>query len=181
MGCPSEVIIGQNAVVSICTHNPDTAALADADVAPSYKVYEEETGTAILTGTMSKPDAGSTGFYTATIACTSGNGFENQKVYSIYITARVAGITGGISFSMKAWDGDFATNEKTSLNTLVVDAILTGTVDGAADVVTALKYILAYCSGEINRINAAYTYRNFDNDGNVMTLNTPDNYTRTRT
>ena len=181
MGCPSEVDIGSNLVFSICTHSADYGTLEDADAAPTYRVFEDETGTPILTGTMAKPEVASTGFYTATLVCTTGNGFEDQKTYTIYVRAVVDGNAGGIAFAFKAKSGDFTTIMKSSLQSLVVEAILTGTVDGTADVVTSLKYILAYCSGEINRINAAYTYRNFDNDDDVMTLNTPSNYQRTRT
>ena len=47
-------------------------------------------------------DANTTGFYVKTIACTSGNGFENGKSYSIYISATVDGDTGGISYGFKA-------------------------------------------------------------------------------
>ena len=103
MGCPSAVEIGDNLVFSITTHDPDTGVLTDADSAPSYRVYEDETGTAILNGSMAKlDDANTTGFYTESIACTSGNGFEDGKSYTIYIEATVDSDTGGISYAFKA-------------------------------------------------------------------------------
>jgi len=105
MGCPSEVIIGDNLVFSITCHDPDTGVLTDADAAPTYRVYEDETATPILTGEMAKlDDANTTGFYTEAIACTVANGFEDGKTYTIYIEATVDGDKGGISFGFKATD-----------------------------------------------------------------------------
>jgi len=105
MGCPSEVEIGDNLVFSVCTHDPDTGVLTDADGAPAYRIYEDETDPPILTGTMAKlDDDDTTGFYTELIACTSGNGFENGKSYNIYIVATVDGDQGGVSFGFKAYD-----------------------------------------------------------------------------
>jgi len=104
MGCPSEVIIGENLVFSITTHDPDTGVLTDASAAPPYRVYEDETGTAVLNGTMDVLDTdNTTGFYTESIACSVANGFEDGKTYTIYIEATVDGDTGGISYSFKAY------------------------------------------------------------------------------
>jgi hypothetical protein len=106
MGCPSYVEIGDNLVFSICTHDPDTGVLTDADSLPAYRIYEDETSTPILTGTMAILDtANTTGFYTELIACTSANGFEAGKSYSIYVTATVDGDPGGIAYSFKAKSG----------------------------------------------------------------------------
>jgi len=103
MGCPSEVEIGDNLVFSIVTHDPDTGVLTDADAAPDYRVYEDETATAILTGSLAKlDDANTTGFYTELIACTAANGFEAGKTYTVYIEATVDGDTGGIAYAFKA-------------------------------------------------------------------------------
>ena len=105
MGCPAEVEIGDNLVFSVTTHDPDTGVLTDADSVPAYRVYEDETGTAILNGNMAKlDDANTTGFYTESIACTSGNGFETGKTYTIYIAATVDSDQGGISYGFKAYD-----------------------------------------------------------------------------
>lgn len=105
MGCPNEVEIGDNLVFSVTTHDPDTAVVTDASSAPSYRIYEDETGTAILTGNMTILDnASTTGFYTESIACTSANGFENGKTYTIYIEATVDGDTGAICYGFKAYD-----------------------------------------------------------------------------
>jgi hypothetical protein len=103
MGCPSEVNIGDNLVFGVCTHDPDTGVLTDADSVPTYRVYEDETGTAILNGSMAKlDDANTTGFYTETLTCTAANGFEDGKTYTVYIEATVDSDTGGISYGFKA-------------------------------------------------------------------------------
>jgi len=100
MGIPSKIGIGDNVVFSICTHDPDTGVLTDADLAPAYRIYEDETATAILTGSMAKlDDASTTGFYSELIACTPGNGFEVSKTYTVYIEATVDSDTGGICYA----------------------------------------------------------------------------------
>ena len=105
MGCPTEVEIGANLVFSVITHVAATGAQSDADAPPDYRVYEDETATPILTGSMAiLDDANTLGFYTELIACTSGNGFENGKTYTIYITATVSSVVGGISYGFKAYD-----------------------------------------------------------------------------
>jgi len=87
------------------THTASTGAATDADAAPAYRVYEDDTGTPILTGTMDKlDDANTTGFYEQKIQLTAANGFEKGKRYTIYISAVVATITGtmGHNFQIEA-------------------------------------------------------------------------------
>ena len=103
MGCPSECILGDNLVFSVCTHDPDTGVLTDAAAVPSYRLYEDETATPIAAGNMAKlDDTNTTGFYTELVACTAANGYESGKTYTIYIAATVDGDTGGISYGVKA-------------------------------------------------------------------------------
>lgn len=110
MGCQSEVFLEKNLTFSINTHDPGTAGAADAVSAPTYRVYETTTGTAILNGTMAKlDDTNTTGLYAATIACTAANGFENDKSYTIYVEATVLNTetsenkTGSISFGFRVF------------------------------------------------------------------------------
>jgi hypothetical protein len=73
--------------------------LTDADFLPTWRVYEDETGAALLNGTMTILDnANTTGFYSELIACTAANGFEVNRSYNLYIEATVDGDTGGISY-----------------------------------------------------------------------------------
>lgn len=84
------------------THKVDTGVLTDADSVPSYRIYEDETGTAILTGSMAKlDDTNTTGFYSEQITLSAANGFENGKSYAIYISATVNSIVGGQTFNFK--------------------------------------------------------------------------------
>ena len=114
MGCQSEVEIGQNLTFSITTHDPDTGVLTDADAAPTYRIYEDETGTAILNGSMAKlDDANTTGFYTEQVACTVANGFEDDKSYMIYIEATVDSDTGGICYGFRVKNNVWSESPRT--------------------------------------------------------------------
>ena len=100
MGCPRKVLLEDNVTFGICTHDPDTGVLTDADAVPSYRVYEDENATPISGGDMAKLDDSNTvGFYTAQIACTKRNGFEVGKSYNIYIEATVDSDTGGMCYA----------------------------------------------------------------------------------
>jgi hypothetical protein len=79
----------------INTHNTSTGSASDADSAPTYRIYEDETGTAIATGSMSLlDDSNTTGFYSERIQLLSSTGYEKGKSYVIYISATVNSITG---------------------------------------------------------------------------------------
>jgi len=105
MGCPSQVELGDTLVFSITTHDPDTGVLTDAAAVPDYWIYEEETGISINANTpdedvMAKlDDAHTTGLYTESIVCSTANGYEAGKTYTIYIEATVDGDKGGIAYA----------------------------------------------------------------------------------
>lgn len=123
MGCQSQVDIGDYLTFSICTHDPDTGELTDADANPLYRIYEDETVAPILTGTMVTLDGvNTTGFYTERIHCSAVNGFEDGKSYTIYVQATVDADTGGIAFSFRAIT---APNDLSAaqVNAEVVDAL----------------------------------------------------------
>jgi hypothetical protein len=91
-------------VFAVNTHSASTGAATDATGDPSYRVYEDETGTPILTGTMGKlDDANTTGFYSEELTISSGNGFEAGKTYTIYITATVGSIAGTTERHFACW------------------------------------------------------------------------------
>jgi hypothetical protein len=80
---------------SVNTHRVDTGAAADADSAPTYRVYEDETGTPILTGTMALlDDANTLGQYSEQITLSAANGLERGKCYTIRIAATVNSVAG---------------------------------------------------------------------------------------
>jgi hypothetical protein len=166
MGCPNKTLIGdtETLVFSVTTHNPSTGAASDADNFPSYNIYENETQTAILTGTMSKLDDSNTlGFYSESITTNSIN-FKNRKTYTIYVSAIVGGITGVTSFSFMAYSKDTV-----SLNDPATEDIISGifgeklTSGGVATFEDIIKVLYAMAKGKIERNGNAFTY--FDDDG----------------
>lgn len=121
MGCQSEAILANNLTFSVCTHDPSTGILTDADAEPSYRIYEDETGASILNGNMAKlDDVNTTGFYTELIAVSVANGFESGKSYTIYVEATVAGSTGGTSFGFTVTACMCSLGPGSSLNTYTV-------------------------------------------------------------
>lgn len=77
------------------SHTPSTGAAVDADAVPGYRVYEDETGTPLLTGSMALlDDANTLGFYSEQITLSAANGFELGKSYCIRTTIVVSGVTG---------------------------------------------------------------------------------------
>jgi len=84
------------------THTPSTGAAVDADAAPTYRVYEDETGTAILTGsTALLDDANTVGQYSEQITLSAANGLEVGKCYTIRVSATVGGVSGARIFSFQ--------------------------------------------------------------------------------
>lgn len=95
MGYLGIIKLGANLTFYANTHTPSTGAAVDADAVPGYRVYEDETATPLLTGSMALlDDANTTGFYSEQIAVTAGNGFEAGKSYCVRITGVVGGVTG---------------------------------------------------------------------------------------
>jgi len=116
------------------THAANTGAATDADSLPTYRVYEDETTTPILTGTMALLDSGNTvGFYSEQITLSAANGFEIDKSYTVYISAIVGEIVGTQSHSFQMMVAT-ATEAKqdildTNVDTLVsriIGTLLTG-------------------------------------------------------
>jgi len=84
-----------NLTIYANTHTPATGAAVDADAAPGFRCYEDETGTPLLTGSMALlDDVNTTGFYSEQIAVTAANGFEAGKSYCVRVTGVVGGVTG---------------------------------------------------------------------------------------
>ena len=80
----------------------DTGAATDADAVPSYRVYEEETGTPLLTGNMALLDSANTaGFYSEQITLSAASGFEVGKDYAIYVAATVNSVAGAWSHTFQ--------------------------------------------------------------------------------
>jgi hypothetical protein len=115
---------------TVVTHTPATGAVTDADAVPDYRVYEDETGVAILTGSLAKlDDANTTGHYSEQVTLSAANGLEKGKSYNIYINATVGGIEGATvkSFQMEAEVDANVVSDKTGYGL-------------ANDAITAAKY-----------------------------------------
>jgi hypothetical protein len=107
MGCPAEVFIGHNLLFSINVHDPETGYAIDADVPPSFRLYDSDSGATLMQGEMGKlDDANTVGYYAKEIACTAINGFAHGVSYSIYIEAFVKNSPepGTISYGFRAID-----------------------------------------------------------------------------
>lgn len=73
--------------------NDATLAATDATGSPAYRVYEESTGTAILTGSMTILDSSNTdGFYYGQLTLSAANGFEVGKDYVVRVSATVSAV-----------------------------------------------------------------------------------------
>lgn len=119
---------------SVATHAADTGAVTDADAVPAYRVYEDETGTAILTGNMAKlDDANTTGFYSEQLTLSAANGFEDGKSYTIYVSAAVSSTTGVKSMHFDIDESLENIESKIDIIDGIVDAIVADTgTDGVA-------------------------------------------------
>jgi hypothetical protein len=108
-----------------CNTHKVTGVEFDADSVPTYRVYEDETGTPILTGSMAKQDdANTVGYYSEQITLSAANGFEKGKSYHIRIAATVDG-TAGVTirtFQLEA-EVDLSADALADVNAQVVDAV----------------------------------------------------------
>lgn len=74
----------------VCTHVASTGAVSDADSAPTFSVYEEDTDTAILGPTSMTKRTSLTGNYRGSVTASAANGFEAGKWYSVIVSATVS-------------------------------------------------------------------------------------------
>lgn len=129
---------------TVVTTRVDTGAATDADAAPAYRVYEDETATPILTGTMATLDAANTaGFYSEQITLSAANGFEKGKSYNIYISATVNSVAGATVRNLQI-EAEVDANSVSNIGAGVITAtaIADGAIDAgaiAADAITAAK------------------------------------------
>lgn len=137
----------------------------DADSAPTYKVIEDETSTAILTGSLAKLGS-ETGVYTEQITLSVANGFEWGKSYTIIMEATVGGVSGKAlhSFSIPIPAGAVMATISGTPTTTAFDTDLTDADD---------TYNGAFCvilTG--NRANQSRKISDFANTNGVITLAT---------
>ena len=135
------------------THAFASGAATDADAVPTYRVYEDETGTAILNGSMAKlDDTNTTGFYSEQIQLTAANGFEAGKTYTVYISATVSTVVGTMSHTFQvqaevALHADWVNGGRLDLlldacKTIADDWTNAGRLDALLDAVKAVTDLL---------------------------------------
>lgn len=188
------VKLEDNVVLHLGTTGPTTGAAADADSTPTVTV--EEDGVAL--GYSPTVVNVATGLYRVTINCTTANGFEAGKRYSVYVLATVSGVSGrdslaefqldartvdelatpaDVASALTAYDPPTKAEMDAAfaaLNDISVADILAGIIDGSWDVGDTLKEVLAYVSGNVAKIGDAYTYKDKSGTGlftNTITLN----------
>ena len=136
--------IDDNLTFPVNTHNASTGAATDADAVPSYRVYEDETGTAILTGSMAKlDDANTVGFYSEQIALSAANGFEKGKCYTIYISAAVSSVTGTMNHTFQM-EAEVDSNTVSPGVTLAAGAITNASLAGNMETVFETDFATNY-------------------------------------
>ena len=119
---------------AVNTHSASTGAATDASSDPTYRVYEDETGTAILTGTMAKLDDTNTiGFYSEELTISSANGFEAGKTYTIYISATVGSVTGTTERHFACWPTTINSQIDSNVVQISGDATAADNLEAAAD------------------------------------------------
>jgi hypothetical protein len=127
---------------SVNTHDPSTGAESDADAPPTYRVYEDETGTAVLTGTMALlDDANTLGQYSEQITLSAANGFELGKCYTVRIRGVVGGVAGSTSRQFQVGakvDTRYIDGQPADFSADPVDANLTQ-IDGVANASATLN------------------------------------------
>lgn len=105
MSFPTEVELGRSAMLYVNTHVNSSGAEADAAAAPTWRLYEEDDGTPIFTGSTAKlDDANTTGFYAHKFEIEAGSGFEHGKTYGLRVNGTVGGVTGSVVYPFNVYD-----------------------------------------------------------------------------
>lgn len=173
---------------SVTTHRFDTGAATDADAAPTYRIYENETSTPIVTGTMALLDSTNTaGLYSEAVTLSAASGFEKGKSYNIYITAAVNSVTGTTIRSLQieaevdanVVSGSIpslAAQAKADVNAEVLDVLATDTFAEPAGVPAAtstlkdmIKWMFTLSRNKITQTSTTQTLRNDADSGSIST------------
>lgn len=150
----------------------DTGNATDADSDAGYRVYENETGTPLLTGAMSLLDSANTaGFYSEAITLSAANGFEKGKQYSIYKFATVNSVAGAShdTFQIEAEVDANIVSDKTgyALSSAGIQAIW----DALTSALTTVGSIGKLLVDNINAtISSRSTYAGGDTSGTTTLL-----------
>ncbi len=169
MPCPDYAVLEKSLTFTTQAENQGGIAV-DTDSLPTYKVYEDETGTEIASGTMAKlDDANTTGFYSEQLSTTSANGYEHLKTYNIRVTTAIAGTSIVAVFPFICLgDGDVTVNTGDQLTTTARFKSYAGITSSDDDTLIGLLVARATNAIQVhcNRDFVVTTYREFyDGDG----------------
>ena len=158
-------------------HNASTGAQSAAAAGPNYRVYEDETSTPILTGSMAALDTTLVGFYSEQITLIASTGFEKGKSYSIFVVASVASVTGTLhhNFQIEAEvDANTVSTTVTPADGSVTAAVIaTGAIDAdaiAADAVGASELAADAATEIADAIRARQMTEGYAADGVAPTM-----------
>lgn len=115
------------------THSQSTGAATDNDTAPpTYRIYEDETGTPVTNASLAKlDDSNTTGFYSEQVQLLAATGFEAGKSYTIYIECVVSSVVFTLvhTFQIQAEPALHADWQNGGRLDLILDAIAASTDD----------------------------------------------------
>ena len=173
--------LGEIVHFDIVVQDPTTGARTNADSLPTWKVYEEDYDTPMLSDSFALR-AGTTGNYRAMFLATSDNtsaygwdgvsdyygygyGFEEGKFYNIIAEATVGGITGQyVVMTMHV-----------PINTTAED-VLAGIIDGVIDLETAIKRILSVTVNNATTSGtdpSVFVFKDSAGSGTIVTQSVP--------
>lgn len=121
--------------VTVQTSSVTTGAATDAETAPTWRMYEDNTATPVTTGSFSTLNA-QAGFYVAAITLAAAIGYEKGKSYSLRVAATVGAVIGADVHSLQIEAEVDANAVSVTVNAnpvaLAAGAITAGTItDGA--------------------------------------------------
>lgn len=86
--------------VTVQTSSVTTGAATDAETAPTWRMYEDNTTTPVTTGSFTTLNS-LAGFYVAPITLAAAIGYEKGKSYSLRVAATVGGVIGADVHSLQ--------------------------------------------------------------------------------
>lgn len=133
------VKLGETIVLDFTSKDPKTQQAAAAS-ATSVKVYENNTQADMGISITPSTRTGLTGAYFFLLECSTANGFEVGKMYNVYVTVTVGGVTQNkciATFGITTWGWDDLGDE--AFGKWVLDKDLNTLTLYKADGVTVLR------------------------------------------
>lgn len=125
--------INEYLTLSCVTKRPDSGSLNQADIAPQYLIYKDETVTPIVIGTYENFFASNPAFYKKRIQLTAASGFSQGSSYTIYTSGQVSGVAGAKidNFQIKAATNAETTSLSGQINNAFNNALVGNYISGS--------------------------------------------------